>query len=352
MWLTSLWNLVSPKGQHSQDQRRDARVKRATPRMGRLQLEELECRALPSTLQMAVIGDSLSAPYESIRAASGDLSWVQQLQSLDSNKVTIDSVAFSGATTNSLFQSSDDSDGHLHSAEVPAVLNLIAHHDVHDVVLMIGANDVSADLPLVFTSGPAAFVSTFVTTVVGNIETALTQLAHAGHVNLVVSDLPDVTVTPYFQATAAPLTQLVELAITTANQQIESFAASHEIPVVDLYGLTHLTQQTITVGGVAFSPAPPNPSLFTADGFHPNTVGQGLLANTILQAFHEGYGQPIQDLRLTDQEILNEPGIAQHPGLHGHTFFDVTPFVLFTDADDFGPTCHPGHPNPTGHGSH
>jgi lysophospholipase L1-like esterase len=299
---------------------------------------------------MAVMGDSLSAPYESYRALYGDRSWVQQLQAMRPNQVAIYNQAFSGATSNSLFQSEMDSDGVLHAPQVQAVADLVAHHTVKDVFLMIGANDVLADLPLFNPSNPSIFVSTFVTTVVGNIETALMTVAQSGHVNQVVSTVPDVTVTPYFQMNIAPLTPLVETAINLANDQIKTFAASQHIPVVDLYGLTRLATQTITVGGVQLLPATlanfataPSQTLFTIDGFHPNSVGQGLIANTILKAFDAGYDVNIQHLRLTDQQILAEPGIAQVAGLHGHTFFDVTPFVLSTgNHDDDSGDFHAG----------
>jgi lysophospholipase L1-like esterase len=289
---------------------------------------------------MAVMGDSLSAPYESYRAAFGDRSWVQQLQALRSGKVDIHNFAFSGATSDSLFHSQLDTDGVLHGPQVSAVVDLVAQHAVKDVVLMIGANDVFADLPLFNPSNPGSasvFVSTFVSTVVNNVETALQTVAQAGNVHLVVSTVPDVTVTPFFQANLAPLTPLVETALTTANDQIKAFAASHDIPVVDLYGLTQLTTQSITVGGVQFLPATPlpsgSPNLFTIDGFHPNTVGQGLLANTVLEALHEGYGVNIKQLRLSDQEILSEPGIAHVDGVTGRTFFDVKPFVIAAEDE-------------------
>jgi lysophospholipase L1-like esterase len=258
MWFARMRNFRRSGGQHSQDVRRPRRRNGGGWTTCQPNLEELECRALPSaTLHMAVMGDSLSAPYESYRAAYGDQSWVEQLQALRSNKVDIHNVAFSGATSSSLFQSQLDSDGILHGPQVSAVVDLVAHHAIKDVVVMIGANDVFADLPLFNPGNPSSagvFVNTFVSTVVSNIEAALQTVAHAGHVDLVVSTIPDVTVTPYFQANIAALTPLVETAITMANDQIKTFAATHEIPVVDLYGLTRLTTQTITVGGVRLVP--------------------------------------------------------------------------------------------------
>jgi lysophospholipase L1-like esterase len=327
-WFSSLRNFLKSVGRQTSGGRR---------RACRPGLEQLEGRALPSaSLHLAVMGDSLSAPYPDpssgiLYGSNGDLSWTQQLQALRPGKITIDNEAFPGATSDSLLHSGPGNP----IPQATAVADLVAHHQVKDVVLIIGANDVSQDLPILFGPTPEQFVPTFVTSVVGNIETALQTVAAAGHANLVVSTIPDVTVTPGFQFSIpapflAPVDAAVSLAITTANQQFEAFAATHEIPVVDLDGLTHLTQQTISVGGVQI-PSAQLPSLFSPDGFHPNTVGQGLLGNTVLKALHEGYDVNTRELRLSDQELLTETNVAHAPG---RTYFDVAPFVLFHDNHD------------------
>jgi lysophospholipase L1-like esterase len=299
-----------------------------------LGVEALADRVLLSAtpLRLAVMGDSLSAPYPAPGpsnpppnyGSAGDLSWVQQLQNLDGNKIVIHDEAFPGATSNSLLNSEAG-----HAAQVPAVVDLIAHHEINAAVLLIGANDVDQDLPLLFTS-PANFVSTFVSTVVANVETAAGAVAAAGHIKLVIGNVPDVTVTPGFQAAVPPAAiPVVEQAITLANQQIDAFAAAHELPLVDMYGLTHILNQPITMGGVQVT------NLYSPDYFHPNTVGQGILADTVLNAFHEGYDLNVHSLRLSDQQILTEAQIAHQVG---HSYFDVNPFVIATeDAPE-----HPG----------
>jgi lysophospholipase L1-like esterase len=296
-------------------------VRRPAPagprRRAPLGLEALGDRLLPSAtpLRLAVMGDSLSAPYAGQPyGAAGDRSWVEQLQALHPTKIVITDEAFAGATSDSLLH---DEAGH--AAQAPAVAALVAQHAVDDVVVMIGANDVEADLPLLGTD-PALFVSTFVGTVVTNVETALGTVAAAGPAGLVVATIPDVTLTPAFQAAVpAAAFPAVEQALTLANQQIESFAAAHAIPVVDSYRLTALAVNPPTVGGVQIT------NLFAPDYFHPNTIAQGIVANTILDALHEGYDVNVYRLRLTDQEILTEANIAHRPG---YTFFDVTPFVI------------------------
>jgi hypothetical protein len=117
----------------------------------------------------------------------------------------------------------------------------------------------------------------------------------------------------------ATLLPVVEQAITLADDQIDAFAAAHEIPVVNMYGLSHLLNQTVTMGGVRVT------DLYSPDYFHPNTVGQGILADTVLDAFHKGYDVNVHRLRLSDQQILNEAHIAHQPG---HSYFNVNPFVI------------------------
>jgi lysophospholipase L1-like esterase len=303
---------------------RPAPRKRA--RRAPLNVEALGDRLLPSAtpLRLAVMGDSLSASYAGQPyGAAGDLSWVQQLQNLDGKRIVLHDEAFAGATSNSLLHSEGG-----HAAQVPAVVDLIHHHQIDAAVLLIGANDIDQDLPLLATD-PAKFVSTFVTTVVTNIETAASAVTAAGHVRLVIGNVPDVTVTPGFlSAVPAAAVPVVEQAIQLADQQIDAFAVAHHIPVVDMYGLTHILNTPVTMGGVQVT------NLYAPDFFHPNTVGQGILADTVLDAFHEGYDLNVRRLRLSDQQILAEAHIAHKPG---RTFFDVDPFVLANeDRHEYG----------------
>jgi lysophospholipase L1-like esterase len=285
-----------------------------------LGVETLDDRVLLSAtpLRLAVMGDSLSASYTGQPyGTAGDLSWVQQVQNLDGKKIVLHDEAFPGATSNSLLNSENG-----HAAQVPAVVDLIQHHEIDAAVLLIGANDVDQDLPLLATD-PASFVSTFVGTVVTNVETAASALLSAGDVKLVIGNVPDVTVTPGFlSAVPSAAVPVVEQAIQLANQQLDAFAAAHDVPVVDMYGLTHILNAPLTMGGVQVT------NLYAPDYFHPNTVGQGILADTVLDALHEGYDVNVRRLRLSDQQILDEAHVAHQPG---RTFFDVDPFVLATE---------------------
>src|SRR5262249_31798819 len=150
-------------------------------------------------------------------------------------------------------------------------------------------------------------------------------------VHLAVGNIPDVSITPAFQAQfpnpvlRQEVTQAVTQAIALANQQIEAFALSRGIPVIDLFKLSHL-QQPLTIDGVQ----PDN--LYAPDGFHPGTVAQGLLADTVLQALGDAYDPSLERFQLTEQQLLDD---APTPIPHrpGYTLFDVSPFVLFSGGE-------------------
>jgi hypothetical protein len=104
------------------------------------------------------------------------------------------------------------------------------------------------------------------------------------------------------------------------------------------------------------------PQFYSPDGFHPGSVGQGILGNTILNAFKTAYSLHYGHLRLTDQQILDDAGISHPPG---RSYFDVSPYILFTESDDSSghhhdaPVHHAHHTvlqelplpwKPTGHG--
>jgi lysophospholipase L1-like esterase len=284
-------------------------------------LERLEDRTLPA-VTIAALGDSLTAPYAGNPwGAAGDRNWVEQLRADDGRHVVIDDLAVAGETSASLLARGQDA----------AAADLVAHHAVRYAVLIVGANDVSAHLSDFVAGNPGAFV----TDVVANIEKALDDVAAAGRVRLAVATIPDVTLTPAFQAEVAPfgpdaaaaLTQEISAAIAAANQQIEAFAADREIPVIDLAGLGKLAAGgPFVVGGVDVAG-----NFYAPDGFHPGTVGQGVLADAVLAAFaRESHDPRLLRLRLTDQQILDDAGVPHAPG---RTYFDVGPYILFHDAD-------------------
>jgi lysophospholipase L1-like esterase len=262
------------------------------------------------------MGDSLTVPYTGHPwGAAGDQSWAQQLAAQGYQHLQIDNVAVAGTTSASLLAQGQDT----------AVAALAAEGAVHYAVLIVGANDVSDHLGDFLQGDPTPFVQELV----ANVETALATVAAAGDVRLAVGTVPDVTLTPSFQQLiplGSPLQREIAGAIAAANVGIEGFAAAEGIPVIDLAGLGRLAEAPLVVGGV------PVPDFYAPDGFHPATLPQGLLGNAILEAFAAAYDPSIARFRLTDQQLLDEAGISHGPG---HSYFDVSPYVLLPGCPGF-----------------
>src|SRR5262249_45677865 len=166
----------------------------------------------------------------------------------------------------------------------------------------------------------------------------LDTVAAAGHVGLVVGNIPDIAATPGFQAFVSGafgpdltpfVLQITTDAVSAANVRIESLAEARHVPVVDLFGLTQVAVGPLTFGGV------PQDEALAPDYFHPDTVGQGILGNTVLEALHAGYHTPFQPLRLSDQEILALAGIDP-ARTRPRTYFDVSPYAAIEDT---APAC-------------
>ena len=290
----------------------------------RPRLERLEDRAVPAALlQLAALGDSLSASYQNLpHGAAGDRSWTQQLTQVRSRKVEITTLAESGATSQDVL-----------TEQAPQAAALIAAGEIDHVSIMVGANDVFTHLPLLF-GGAEAFVQQFVTDVTTNLAATRDVLAAAGDAGVVLSNIPDVAGAPGFQfyVTTHPVygafaTQIIAataFAVDAANEQIEALAAARHIPLVDLHGLTELDDAPFPFGGVTV----PINGVYSPDGFHPNTLGQGIIGNAVLEALHAGYHVPRQPLGMSDQEILALAGVTAPRG-RPQTYFDVGAYVIF-----------------------
>jgi lysophospholipase L1-like esterase len=266
---------------------------------------------------IATLGDSLTDTYVNRPYAGDNLSWTDQLTRLRSSAITLYNEAVAGTTSDTL----------LTQGQPTAAANLVSAGAVKYVSLMVGANDMGAFLQSVLSNGPRD-PAPLVSNLVANIKTALDTIQSAGKVAVVLGNVPDIGVTPFFRSALAgqpALLQMVTDVTRSANAQIQALARQRGIPVVDLFALDNLSKGTVTVGGVDVTN-----SLYSVDNFHPSTISQGLIANTVLEAFHRGYGLDISNLRLSDAEILREAGLSGSPG----TYFGVSGFVLFQAAPE------------------
>jgi lysophospholipase L1-like esterase len=197
-------------------------------------------------------------------------------------------------------------------------------------VLAIGPNDFNTGFQPGVWYGPyyniyngvwsAAQIQSHVAQSISNVETALAAVRAAG-VSVVLVNVVDPGPTPAVASgwTSVANRDRVTSAIRSVNAGLRSLAQKYQVPLVDWFALetamlgpnTNL-HSTLKVGNVtinlsASDPGPPNSrptNAFIWDGFHPNTVLQGILANTILQAFNSGYGAGVP--LFSEQELLNQ----------------------------------------------
>jgi phospholipase/lecithinase/hemolysin len=269
--------------------------------------------ALPASagpLSVVVVGDDLSDPYAGYAGPSGpnwgsggDQNWTELIQKYRAGGTTLYNYSLAGSTMEDLYQNGSTT---LASAHVQAVPGAKA-------VVIAGSNDI-----LNFVQNPG-HTKGLVKQVSENLNATLTKVAATA--GLVVGNIPDLAVTPEMKALVPDPTARAQLSqlIKAVNDAIFKVTEAHGGTVVDLYGLSHAAADLLDLGGADL----PDDKKFAPDGFHPGTVLQGLLGNTILAALGDKSG-----LRLSDQELLGAVGLtAPTPG---PTFYDVSGFVQKT----------------------
>jgi len=199
---------------------------------------------------------------------------------------------------------------------------------VANAVLAIGPNDFnpsgSAYFSIYYGFWGAAQIQAYVNQSVSNIETALATVRTAG-VSVVLANVIDPGPTPATVSAypTAANRDRVATAVQGVNSGLKNLAQKYQVPLMDWYGLETATlgpntslHPTLQIGNVtinlrASDPGPPNSApanAFVSDGFHPNTVIQGIFANVILQAFDSGYNANVA--LFTEQEILSHALLA------------------------------------------
>jgi lysophospholipase L1-like esterase len=284
-----------------------------------LALALAQAPARADLLTIAAMGDSLTDTYAGHPQLGGNRSWTDQFKALRAGRVHIINVAAYGSTSADL----------LAQGQHTRVADLVRGGNVHYATLMIGANDMLAYLSQIDPKNPATFNSSpFVNALAADVRTALDTVRAAGNVAVAVANVPDIGATPALQQALGKTPAvfgLITAATRSANARIEALAQARGLPVVDLYRLNDLPQHPLTLGGTLV-----NGHLYAPEGFHPSTIGQGLIANTILEAFHVANHLDIQPYRLSDQDILNEAGLPYAGG----PAFNAAAFVQFQSVPE------------------
>jgi len=301
------------------------------------------------SMRLAILGDSLSAEYDSVTGFTGvddpteyaavtisgweSMSWVEVVGRLRTNEVDLGVHAaslpgwglfrFSGYEYNfaipgfeasqfeQIVNSSLISDpGYLlYKLEIADVLL----HDADAAVVWLGSNELRSNYGYLYDGNdPAALVNALSNDLAEVLDFVLSEKPG---IKLVVANLPDLGASPDKQgAHPDPVKRAnVTAATVLANQAITSLAGARGIPVADVFSDTYrlVAGETVWLGPVDLYPGthPDNHPRyqFTRDGLHPNTCLQAIIAARILDAFNQAYATGIPPI--TEGEILDLIGL-------------------------------------------
>jgi lysophospholipase L1-like esterase len=314
-------------------------------RSNRFVVQSLERRCLMSGAAaidgIGVLGDSYSDEYQFYAPdRSTARNWVEQLAE-DSNArfgdfSLIDPAgprnagceynwALSGATSSDLITA-----GQALGAAAEAATG---HIDL--VTIFIGGNDFRDVFGVLATQGPAAAQAALmsaVPTVATNIAIAAGTILSPGvvaanpDVHVVLTTIPRLSYLPEVRAAVqavpqiAPFVSAMDGAVGILNQQIHNIAAgSDRIAVADFAGLVGqlFAARKLKVGNVElnrdalFNPSNDPTFMVLADGIHPGTIVQGLLANLYVQTANHAFGTQLEPLSTHD--ILENAGLKNEP---------------------------------------
>ena len=300
-------------------------------------VEPLECRRLASAahpLRIGALGDSYSDEYRFYPPdRSHAQNWVQQLagnhrasfgtfttrsRGEPRNQGYADDWALNGATSADLPAQTAGLAAEAAAGQIDVATVLIGGNDFLDLLEAAVADPSTA-------ASTASALATTAGSVAANIEAAVgTILAASPTVRVVIATLPPVSELPLVaaaEATAsaaglsasAALVPAADAAEVQVNAALKAFATTDaRLAIADFAAAsTAFSTPTYTIGRFQIDTTTPGDTprhLFLADGIHPGTVGQGLLANTFIAAIDTRFGQRIKPL--TDHQILVDARLA------------------------------------------
>ncbi|HAV62648.1 MAG TPA: hypothetical protein DCY13_09810 [Verrucomicrobiales bacterium] len=313
----------------------------------------LQVTALPASAaaptRLIVLGDSLSAEYDSISGFSGiddpteyaaitaggweSMSWVEVVGRLRSESLDLGgfkselpgwglfrfsgyeyNFAIPGFTAEQFKQVVSSSIfSHPEFLSHKQQLSDALQNNADAAVVWLGGNEFRGNYGTLYEgASPAGLIN--------NLSNDLAQVVdwvrgRKVGLKLVIVNLPDLGATPDKQAAHPdPLKRAnVTAATVLANQAIASIAAARGLPVADVFSDTKrlIDGETLWLGPVNLLPGshPDNHHRhhFTRDGLHPNTCLQAIMARRILETLNQAHGTDIPTL--TDVELLGLVGI-------------------------------------------
>lgn len=200
-------------------------------------------------------------------------------------------------------------------------------NNVNRVVILLGGNDLNNNYTTYYNGGdPTAFIASLL----GNYASIVSHIKSVNSTaQIVICTVPDVGVTPSVQSSHPDPTKraLVTALAQTLNAGLAQLAAQQGLGLADVYSYTKLyaSSRTIAIAGIPLTKGDDDQNnplyLFSADGFHPNTPSQALIANVILLAFNTAFKAGIKPL--TGTEIMrfleSQHGVTMDAGYSSWT---------------------------------
>jgi hypothetical protein len=215
---------------------------------------------------------------------------------------------------------SDATTSDLVANQLPGILPQVSSGRVGLVTVIIGDNDFGDFLERVpsMASDPQAVVTELAKVTAraeGNFDAAVNAVLGANpNVRVVAGTIFDITMTPGVQGPLAAfgvqgqqLLLATSQAIGAYNAHVRAFASDHDrVALADLEAdYSGLVSQaagsggTISARGVTIQVATPGNApnhLLLADGYHPGTIAQGFIADTVVSAVDSEFGGSIRPL--------------------------------------------------------
>jgi phospholipase/lecithinase/hemolysin len=282
-------------------------------------LARLEGPSRPVTI--GAVGDSLTDEYISYRPdRSQARNWVELLSSTNLANFGKFSRASRGEPRNEGFAFNwargDATSSDLVANQLAGLAGQVRRGQVRYASVIIGDNDFRQFLQ---EAPPRILDQSFLITQLAQVEaraeanfdtTVQTLLTANPRVRLVVGTIPDLTQSPAIRQQAAPFGPLGQALLNLTSQAIAQYNAhvrevadgSPRIALADLAAQTSRLESSpgmVPFGGQTIDLTTPGNNyhhFFLADNYHPGTVGQGLIANTIVDAINTEFQAGIRPL--------------------------------------------------------
>lgn len=279
----------------------------------------LLCSPALGTEQIVVFGDSLSKEYQVEFANLNAFNWIEILNRHRHDEFDIGSFSvfpdfrasgheynwsYPGATSWQMYENLTKSGFFQEIAQKQAEKHVKG--TANRVLLMLGGNDIDAYYDDIYNGGDPTL---YINRSYNNLERILKWIrARNATVPLVIANTPHIGATPRIKHDFPPdpvKTQRATDAISTLNARLRQLANDMGIGYADIYTITYdlLLGKPLVVSGMKFlddsdnSGKTENIWLGGIGGrFHPNTIGQAMIANAIIEAFNRRYGGGIDPL--------------------------------------------------------